>query len=134
MTESLYTYLSAQSAITDLVGTHIYPHWIPQDQSTWPLITITKIGESHTHHLGGAGTFATARYQIDCWGLTLASVDAVHEAVRQSLQGMSGTMGTDTVHFVVCDSVRELHEQPKDASDQRKYRISSDYLIKYTAN
>lgn len=132
MEKAVYTYLTSKSAITDLVGTRVYPHHLPQSNTVYPALTIQLIDSQHVHHLQGASGVATARVQIDCWSDMLSEVVTLAEAVRNAMQGFSGTMDGVNVHFIQLAGTRNVHEAPQDGSDNWTYRKTCDYMIKYT--
>ncbi|WP_339684233.1 tail completion protein gp17 [Gimesia maris] len=130
--KALYQYLSDQTSITDITGTRIYPHHLPQSVTSYPVLTITLVSNSHGHHLTSASGETTARVQLDSWSESLSDAVSLAEAVRGELQGFSGTMDTVTIHFIQLDNEQNLSEPPIDASDDWMYRKSQDFLVKYS--
>lgn len=128
MTNDLRTYLLAQSAISDVVSTRIYPVWLPQNV-TYPCITISRVSESHGHNLDSASGYAISRYQIDCWATSYATAYTLADAVRGELSGFAGTMGSTTVDSVVLENESDLHEPPSDGGSRGMYHIACDYII-----
>lgn len=128
--KAIQTHLEAQSSITTLVSTRIYPLHLPRN-STYPAITHNVISNRHYHYLGGVANLATVRIQIDCWGESMSSVEAVSEAVKTALDAYIGNMGDVAIAFVRFDSERNMSEAPKDESEQWLYRVSQDYFVKH---
>ena len=129
--KELQTHLEAQSGITNLVGTRIYSHHLRRDTATYPLITHQLVGNDHEHMLSGAAGIASARFQIDCWGLKMSDVEALAEQVRLAMQGYQGTMGSTCVKFTLFLNEFDLSESPKDASEQWLYRRVLEFQVKY---
>ena len=129
--KALQTYLEAQSGVTNIVSTRIYPHHLPPNNTTYPVLTHQMISNNHDHNLDGAAGNTVARVQIDCWGLKLSDVETLAEAVRNVLQGYSGAMGTVDVGFVQLLNELDLSESPKDASSVYLYRRMQEYSIKH---
>ena len=129
--KAFQTYLESKTAVTNLVGTRIYPRHLPRDNTTYPVLTHQLISNNHLHVIGSAAGQSTARVQVDCWGLKLADVETLAEAVRGILQGYSGKMGTVDVGFVMLVNDMDMHESPKDASEQWLYRRVMDFTVKY---
>lgn len=129
--KAFQTYLESISGITAKVSTRIYPHHLPKTPKTYPVITHQLVDNDHLHHIGSASGSSTARIQVDCWGQTMADVETLAEAVRAALQGYSGAMGAITVSFVQLAGERDLHEPPKEGSNQWLYRRSMDFQVKY---
>lgn len=129
--KGLQTYLETVGGITELVADRIYPHHLPRDVSTYPVLTHQVISLNHLHVLGGAAGQVTARVQLDCWSRSLSDMEILTEAVRQSLDGFSGTMGTISVFFCMILLEHDQHESPKDSSQKWLYRRVIDVGIKY---
>lgn len=70
-------------------------------------------------------------FEIDCWADSYSGADTLAEAVRQELQGFSGTMGSDTVTSVTLDDEEDAYEPPDDGSDEGIFRITLRYRIQY---
>jgi len=131
MLSDLYAYLTSKAAITAIVGARLYPHHLPQSVTVFPVLTFQQISNSHSHHLDSATGVAVARVQVDSWGISLASVESLGEAVRASLQGFTGNMEGSVIHFIQLESEQDLHELGLGGSDDWIFRRSQDYLIKY---
>lgn len=128
--KGLQTFLEAQSTITSVVGTRIYPQHLPRN-SSYPCLTHQLVSRTYGHHLSGVTGLSTARVQVDCWGEKLSDVETLAEAVRVALDGYFGTIGDVTVAFVQLDNEQDLSEAPQDESEQWLYRRTQDYLIKH---
>lgn len=113
----LVAYLLAQSSITTLVGTRIWGGQRREQGSALPAITVHVISAGQEVNLTARGGTAFPRIQIDVWGATYATADAVKEAIRLKLQGFSGTMGSSTVTTVLYEGSLDLFEKPVDGSD-----------------
>ena len=130
MLAELFKVFSSDSTITNIVGNRVFPHHLPQSNLTLPVLTYQLISNTHDYTLENAYGVARARVQVDCWGDTLATVESLAEAVRQTIQGAHGMMGSTYVHFIQLDDEQDMHELIED-SDKWLYRRTQDYLIKY---
>ncbi len=128
----LNTYLRAQSGIVALVGNRIRPGFRPQVE-TLPALTYTVIDNPRLHGLSGVNAQAVARVQFDCWGSTLADCVSIKRALEVALDGYSGDLGGVACKWARQVSERDLHEEPKDASDRWVYRITVDYHLKHVS-
>lgn len=128
---SLRTYLAAQSGISNIVGTRIYPVALPQ-KATRPALTYSRVTGGHYHNLTSATGAAIPTFEIDCWADSYEGADVLAEAVRQEMQGLRGTWGSDAVKSVVLDDEEDSYSDPIDASDKGVYRITLRYRIMYT--
>ena len=104
---SLFTYLSAQTSLTALVSTRIYPVIMPQS-TTMPAISYEKI--SH-HRFSGAvnGQYGLCSpiYEFQIMATTYASVQAIATVMRSIFKNFSGTMGDIEVQLakIISDDV-----------------------------
>ncbi len=128
--QDFITYLLTKSTITDLVGTRIFVAKIPDATTARPAITVQKISDVHLRHHGGLAGVATTRLQLDVWGATSTSVDAVAEAVRLVLDGAGQvTMDGTKVIRTFLDGDNDVYSQAIDASDQGEFRVSQDWIV-----
>jgi len=126
------TYLLAQSAITDLIGTRVHPNH-PPEIPTWPLLILRTISRTHAQHLAGIATAGTQRIQIDAWAATRLAADALSEAVLTALRSLAGAPATIGSGTRVCDveifGPRDDDLPPADGSDEWLYLSSLDALL-----
>lgn len=100
----LYTHLTNDPDVSALVGDRIYPLLVPQDASL-PAIAYQRISTGREEAHTGPSGLCSARIQLTCIADSYESAKSVADAVRKSLDGFSGTMGTFEVGacFVVND-------------------------------
>jgi hypothetical protein len=81
---------------------------------------------------GGDGIPA-ASFQLDCYAATAAECDTLAEAVRTSLDGFHGAMGSGEkdVRGVFLVSVRDGQEESIGGVAAGIYRTSMDFTIRY---
>lgn len=121
---ALRTFLLADAAISSAVGgARIYPVKMPQGE-TGASIVMTRISSVGDHHNEGATLLARVRYQIDCYALTFGGSADLALAVKESLDGYRGTMGSVPVKGVFFDSERDGYEP-----ETEFYRVSQDYIV-----
>jgi len=95
--EGIVAHLMADSDVTDLISTRLYPMVVPQDVSL-PAVAYQRIsGPREPVHEGASG-LARARMQFTVLGSTYEGGKDVAEALRGSMDGFSGTMGTVAVN------------------------------------
>jgi len=102
------TFLLAQSAVSALIGTRMYPLRLPQGV-TFPALTYQRISGSEDVTHSGAGP-ARAGMQFDCWGQTQSSVLALASAVRSALSGHRSGMGDSPLVNAFVVNVLDLPE------------------------
>lgn len=125
----VYSYLSSQTAITNIVGTRIYPLVMPES-GTYPALVYSLVPSSYQHRLSGSNGIAEARFQFDALTTSLSESDALIEAVRQALQGYQGTLDQDECISSVLNTVQDLTQTPVDGSDNRIYRKMADFTLR----
>lgn len=89
--EALPARLESVTAVTDLVGTRIYPKRAPEGV-TRPFLTFQRISSFREVAFGTNPGLAKPRFQFTAWGDTEAQVQAVVTAVRQALERFRGTV------------------------------------------
>lgn len=90
--EAIYSYLSGESGITDLVGTRIYPLVLPQN-TEYPAITYYRVSGPEHHDKD----VAYPRIQLTAWAETYEEAKTVAAEVKAALQRFKGTMGVPGV-------------------------------------
>lgn len=131
---ALFTYLAGKAGVTAIVGTspvRIYPVVRPQG-GDMPALTYARMSGGHDHNLQGSSGTAIPTFELDCFGDTYAQADALAEAIRQVMQGFSGTMGSVAVKSVILDDESDGYDPPEDDSDRGAFYISLKYRIRYT--
>lgn len=94
--DNLYTYMAAQSAITNIVSTRIYPLILPQ-KPTYPAVTYSEDDSNYTESFTGQTDHVQSIFQIDAWARTYAGATTLGEAIRTSLQNTTGSFGGITI-------------------------------------
>lgn len=134
---NLYTYLTAQSALTDLIGTttapgpRIFPITAPTD-ALFPYITFQRITSSHVQHTTAAAGLAVATFQFDVWDDDSVGCAAVAEALRGELEGYQTTAWSGVaIRGVYMQGQSDEFIPPTDSTEVGVYRTRQDYTIWY---
>lgn len=100
MTAGRYFYakLTADSGVTDLVGTRIYPVIAPQDP-TLPYVTYTTAGEPADLNKTQAATADNVTLVGRAWATTYTACEDIEIAVRAAVDFVKGTAGGATIDF-----------------------------------
>lgn len=98
-----------------------------------PRMTLHTISGNHEHHMTAAVGLVQARIQIDCHSTSAVNADALAEAVRQSLDGYRGAIGSTNVSTCHLADERSLVTPPVDGRDQTGgvFTKQLDFLIGY---
>jgi len=127
--EAIYAHLIADSGVSALVSTRIYPLMIPQDIAL-PAIAYQRIsGPRQTAH-DGPIEIAAGRFQITCQGTSYGSAKDVANAVRQALDGYAGPVVSGAESVTVEGSfLKNEWDGYEFAGETRVVRL--DFMIYY---
>lgn len=90
--EAIYSHLTAETTMTDLVSTRIYPRQLPQNP-TYPAVTYRRVSTSLDHLHGSATNLPFPRFQFNCYATSYGDTKTVANALKSVLDGFSGTFG-----------------------------------------
>ena len=114
-----YSRLSSSTSLTNLVGTRIYPGYVP-DGEAYPHIRFMLRSSEQNHHIAGHDALHESTFQVDCYTEdNYLSLTNIGENLRKTLNSGSTTFGT----FIVRSShveveIDEPPFQPQDGSDK----------------
>lgn len=128
--KGIRTYLLNQTSITDLVSTRIYPSTFPEGV-IFPAVRYTIVSQFRQQLVGGASGMVESSVQFDVYASTHISANQIAEALREVLQGFSGSMGSEYVWSVQMSTGREMYEAAADASDEGLYRVIMDFAVMF---
>ncbi len=123
---ALYAILQADSGVTDLIGTRLYPNRIPSDASR-PCVAYQVISTVLTQTHGNGIVMKRARVQLTLLGTTYASAKSVGAAIQAALHGYKATIGGSVIHHALL--VNE-YDSFGDSTDLDVVR--QDYQMLYT--
>lgn len=113
----VYDRLIADTSITSLVSTRIYPDLLPQSP-TYPAITYTEVSMQPVMSFDGPNALQNSRFRLDCWAETRAAAIELAKAARS-------VMVTNAADF----SATILAETPFYEPDLEVYRESLDLSV-----
>lgn len=131
MEHSIRSSLTSRSSITDIVGSRIWPYYVPESNSSFPILVYRLVSNLHAKHQTGASGMFVARVQFDCMSDRLSEVVLLTQALRNELHGYRGYMGSDLVIKSQLENEIGFSDRPKNATDTWIYRRSIDYLISF---
>lgn len=116
--KEIHRRLAQDGAVVDLIGTRIYPLFLPQN-GLLPAVTYIRISGVRVGSLSGAGPLSNQVFQIDCWAKSYGAAMELGAAVRAAM--------TDNAVF------RCLPVGERDAyePDTEIYHYSIDYSLWY---
>lgn len=116
---ALVSILKADSAVTALVGTRIYPVQLPLN-CTFPAISYFNVSDPFQRITG------YPRIQISCWAKDYAQVLNLKSAVETTLNGYSGIVNGVNIEMIAPLSAEDYYD-----SDTGIYHIPYDFKIIY---
>lgn len=119
----LYAKLIADSGLSALIGTRVYPNVIPQN-ATLPAIAYQRISTRQTVSHSGPSNLYRPRFQFTAVSTTYANVKAVAGALRDALNGLTDEATTPPLGVALMDNETDGFT---DASDL--YSVRQDYFI-----
>lgn len=112
--------LVSQTALTNLVGTRIYPLQLPQN-GQYPAIAYWRVSAPRVRSMGNGSKTIRARYQFDVYAESYKSAKTVVAALIAAIDWYSGTKTVVIEHIEVLDDPDifddgdELYHIPVDA-------------------
>lgn len=129
--KAVRTYLLTKSGVTTLVNQRIYPDVLPQNAKL-PAVVFFVVSNHPEHHMGGGSTLTQARVQVDCYASTRLGANALGEAIRNAMDGTTGTFGAQFAQTCHLDMRQYFYDPPEDKSDVGRYGETQDWLIAVT--
>jgi hypothetical protein len=118
--QALFTHITTDSTITDLMGTRLFPNKIPQGQPL-PAAEYQQDGGKREHTMAGADGLVDSEYFITCYAESYSKAKELAMAIRQRMDGFSGTVGG-----VVIDVIFLTNEV-----DVPEFKAGTDILSRY---
>jgi len=127
--KALRARLIGDATLTGLIGTRIYPGKAPQDP-TLPYVVYHRISTTRTPTLNGPTLVPETRIQLDIIATSQASAELVATAIRNRIDGYTGTSASVSVLSSVVEDEQDMSEAI-DGSDSIYYRVVMDVLIQH---
>ena len=107
LNDSIYSYLSSITDITDLTSTRIYPdQQVQKNGYTYPYITYDMVSEIEVDTIKEQDNMLiSSAYQFDVWASTRTSAKAVAKQIRKAFKGFKDVMGTNGVTISAIEKI-----------------------------
>ena len=132
---ALATYLAADTTLAALIGSKLYSPPAPQNTAA-PYATLQKIGKMETiDTLNGFSSVVRERWQLDAYGSTIDSAEAVAKAIFDRLHMKSDTTWSNyKIYLSKFDNENVFDDSDDNGSEEMTHRIQQDFLIKRSYN
>lgn len=132
----LSTYLKTRSVVSGIVGTRIYEGRAPQTTGTskvQPHITYRLLpGSTRHYHSTGASGLVQADIQLMFTDGTAVQARTLHEAVRNEIDGFSGTWGSTTIKSCFLGTPYNASGDPMQGDDTGYPTVGAVAEVTYT--
>lgn len=115
-------------AVTNIIGTSIYPN-VLEPAAELPALVYQQISGARDHVTAGPSGLAAPRFQITCWAKTYIKADELAEAVRQTLDGYSGTAASVIIQCIHLIDEADMPSVRPDNREQKKYGKRLDFQV-----
>jgi hypothetical protein len=122
----IYSLLTANSGVTNLVGTKIRPMKAAQSDS-YPYVIYESISTPSLQTKDGNSNWYKMRFQLSMLATSLSSVQSIATAVRNALDGQNGTIATYTVQVITFEDERDIFND--NSAVDGVYMLQQDYFI-----
>lgn len=126
--KALCTILNGAQAVTDIIGTSIYPLVMSADV-VLPAIVYQQISGQRDQVMAGPSGLASPRFQITCWADTYKKADELADAVRQTLDGYSGIVESVVIQAIHLLDEADMPGIRPDNKAQSRYGKRLDFQI-----
>lgn len=106
--QAFYSILSGTTAITDIVGTEIYPQFNAQPTDLY--LVYQGIDYQRPATIDGVASQRLARYQVDSYGKNPITVESLNEAVVTALNFQGNADNGHSIQLMRVDSERSDYE------------------------
>lgn len=124
--DEIYSLLSGNSTITDLVSTRIYPQ-IREQEDGLPAITYQMISQIHDYDLGGNNGLVEARIQINCFAPTILAAAQLADIIKNCLSGFQG----GDIQGIILDETNDLPSIEPENEQMNVYAKTMDFFVMY---
>lgn len=126
--------LGGTTAVTDEIGTRLYPMFAPRS-ATMPFAVYEFDGTEHTYSMTGDEGLYEASFGITVVAATFQAAISAGDAIRNALTALSGTIGDVDAQISVqrlhVDTVIDRADAAVDGSDQPLFIQATDFSMHY---
>lgn len=124
--DEIYSLLSGDTTITDLVSTRIYPQ-VREQQDGLPALTYQMISQVHGADISGNNGLVEARVQINCFAATILAAAQLADKVKSSLGGFHG----GDIEQILLEETNDLPVITPENEQLNVYAKTMDFYVLY---
>ena len=128
--EDLHARLIADGTVSGLVASRIYPHRA-RFTPTYPHVVYEVTSDDDEYVISGAVGVREPNIVYRCIAETYRESRLIAEAIRSSLSGVTGTVGSAYVQALFVDSVRDDKIQKTEDADSFYYAVNILITVHY---
>ena len=132
MVEDLTSFLQANSTVNAIIGNRVFPRILPEGSTTTnylPAVVYNQVAAPHECTMDNA-RYVEETFQLECTADDYKTAKQLAVAVRNALEGFSGSMGGTNVHGIFIQAERDA---PWDM-ETLHYRTDVDVKIWHPEN
>jgi len=120
--------LKTDTTISGLISDRVYGI-VRAPNAEGDSITVRRVSSEPGHDLNSGSGVETGRFELWCLSTDILTVDQIAEAVRQRMQGESGTWGSSKIFSVVFEDEADDYVPPGDGETVGSYIVVLIYRI-----
>ncbi len=128
LTSDLFTYITADSGVSALIGTKLFDLYVPENTS-FPYCTLIREQLGIEDYLSGKTALRQSQYSISIVSDTAISGEAVEEALITLLASTRGAIGTSLVRVVYYNGSSDTFLAPVDGSEESIHVIEMSFEV-----
>lgn len=108
--EALYSLLTNNSNVANIVSTRIYPDGDVPDKPTRPFLTQKRVATAHTNRTHSGKSYQTRSIEIDCYASTPFAAKGLAETINTAIDSYKGTVGSYRIDALFVTDIRDYYE------------------------
>jgi hypothetical protein len=134
--EGLFTKLTGDTDISNLVGTRVYPSIAPQNATT-PFIIYNETAQTFNNAMRVDPNISEPRYQVSSYSTSYSGSRTLSKFVKDNLRDFSGAMGPSsepiTVQRIFMEFEMDMTHRDLETFEVM-YHVIQDYKIWYSSS
>jgi len=127
---AIHAILSGASAVTDIVGTRIFPGGDPVRGVT--AVAFYQITDNRPHTHSGPDDLVNPIFQVNSYATSDLDAETLSDAVADALNGFSGTVSGVSISYMALTSQGDVDDFQPGNKALSRHGIRQDYLITFT--